>query len=389
LMPLEGIKVVDLTQAAAGPLAGQLLGDMGADVIKVEPLSGDHFRPMMNGSWVLSVNRNKRGLAVDLKLPEGKEIMFNLIKEADVFLQAFVPGTIERLGLGYEDVKKINPRIIYCAVSGYGQSGPNSRRSGYDVCAQAESGLMAATGDEGSPYVRIGSSLIDYCTGVYAAYGIASAILAREKTDKGQFIDICLLDVAISLMGHWITNYSITGENPERMGTGHNIGAPYQVFDTKDRSIYIGILSDKHWKGFCEHLKLHDLLCNPLFSTNKERSEHKPELIPLVQKELYKHTCDELMEILVSLGIPCAPVLKVSEALESPHVKQRNIVVEREYQQFGKVKFPNNPLNMSETPVTIRMDTPQVGEHSVEVLEQLGYEKDKISQLIDKKVILG
>ncbi len=389
MMPIAGIKVIDTTQAAAGPLAGQLLGDMGAEVIKVEPLSGDHFRSAIGGTWTPTVNRNKRGLAINIKAAEGMEIMLKLAKEADVFLQAFIPGVMEKLGLGYEALKKINPGIIYCSISGYGQTGPYRKRAGYDVCAQAESGLMAATGEEGGPHIRVGSSLIDYCTGTYAAYGIAMALLARQKTGRGQHIDVCLLDVAISLMSHWVTYYSLTGENPPRMGSGHVFAVPYQVFKTKDGDIFIGVQNDDFWKGFCSAFNLTDLGQNAKYDKRDDRCQYRSELVPMIQEVLMKYSNEEIKEKLEPYGIPFAPVLKVSDLMENPHVLERNTILPGEYPGLGRLKFTNNPLHMSETPVKIKRRAPQLGEHSEEILKEIGYSHKQIKELFEKKVVSG
>lgn len=386
--PLDGIKVLDFTQAAGGPFGGQLLGDMGADVIKIEPLTGDHFRHMLGGAWTAAINRNKRGIAVDLKKPEGKEIILKMAKNADVFMEAFVPGVMDKLGLGYGVIKEINPRIIYCSISGYGQTGPYRGRAGYDVCAQCESGIMAATGEEGRPYVRIGSSLIDYGTGMYAAYGIALALLEREKTGRGQQIDVSLLDTGVSWMNYWITYYSLYHENPPRLGSGHQYAAPYQVFETKDRPMFIGVSTDKFWKSFCQVLNLPELAADPRFATNDDRVKNRAELVPLVQKVIKEYTSAELLEKLDAVGIPCAPVNKIGDMVADPHVQERETVITMEYPGFGKILVPGIPLRLSETPGEIRRAAPLLGEHTVEVLAEAGYTEAEIKQLLEKKVVL-
>ncbi|HAG09613.1 MAG TPA: formyl-CoA transferase [Desulfotomaculum sp.] len=387
MQPLEGIKVLDFTQAAGGPFGGMILGDMGAEVIKVEPPSGDHFRPTMGGAWSVVVNRNKRGLAIDLRTPEAKEVIFRLVKEADVFMEAFVPGVMERLGFNYEQVSKINPKIIYCSISGYGQSGPYKKRPGYDICAQAESGLMAATGEPDRPPVRIASSLIDYGTGMYGVIGILMALMVREKTGKGQYIDVSLFDTAVSWMNYWITFCSITGQNPPRVGSGHLLGAPYQVFNTKDDPLFIGVSTEKMWKEFCRLLNLSHLYDDPRFVKNADRTKNRADLISLVQEILSKYGSVELKEMMDSVGIPCARVMTVSQVIEDPHVGERGVVVELNDPVLGKVKVPGIALRLSDTPGQIKTSTPRIGEHSTDILKEAGFGEEEIENLINKKVI--
>jgi crotonobetainyl-CoA:carnitine CoA-transferase CaiB-like acyl-CoA transferase len=387
MLSLEGIKVVDFTQAAAGPFGTMLLGDMGADVIKVEPLTGDHFRAIFNGVWTASINRNKRGISIDLRSPEGKEIAKKLIAEADVMMEAFVPGVMEKLGLGYEEVKKINPRIIYCSISCYGQDGPYRKRPGYDVCIQCESGLMAATGEEGRPPVRVGSSLIDYGTGLYAVFAIMVALWNREKTGKGQCIDASLLDTGVSFMNYWITIFSVTGENPVRVGSGHAMAAPYQVFDSKDVPTFIGISGDKNYKAFCKAFECEELAEDPRFITNDERCKNRDVLVSLVQDMLKQYTSREILEKMNTASIPCAPVLTVGEMIEDPHVKARNMIVDVDYPGVGKIKIPNMAVRMSETPGVIRRTAPALGQHTLEILKEIGYTEEQTNKLLEDKVI--
>lgn len=388
LLPLEGIKVVDFTQAAGGPFGAMLLGDLGADVIKVEPLAGDHFRVVLGGAWVAAINRNKRGLAVDLRAPEGKEIARKLVTEADVLMEAFVPGVMDRLGLGYAEVSKINPQIIYCSISGYGQTGPYRERAGYDACAQCESGLMAATGEEGRPPVRVGSSLIDYGTGLYAAFAIMAALRYRDQTGSGQHIDTSLLETGISFMNYWITLYSLTGQNPPRVGSGHAMAVPYQVFATKDVPVFIGVSSERAYQAFCKALNCPELAEDPRFLTNDDRCKNRDALVPLVQDLLKQLTSGEILAKMNAIGIPCAPVLTVGEMMQDPHVKERGMIVEMEYPCFGKIKVPNIAFRLSKSPGAIKRPAPVVGQHTVEILKEVGYSEEQIKELLAKKVVL-
>jgi len=388
VLPLEGIKVLNFTQGAGGPFGAMMLGDMGADVIKIEPPTGDHFRPTLGGAWVVVVNRNKRSLVLNLKTKEAREIALKLAEKADILMEAFVPGVMDKLGLGYDTIKKINPGIIYCSVSGYGQDGPYRERAGYDIAAQCESGLLAATGEADRPPVRVGSSLIDYGTGMYGAYTIALALMHREKTGKGQYIDVSLFDTAVSWMNYWIAFYSLRGINPPRVGSGHALGAPYQVFDTKDLPVFIGVSTDKFWKDFCKILKLDNMVDDPRFATNEQRVKNKSELLPLIFEVLKQYSSKEIREKMESVGIPCARVQQVSDVIKDPHVIERKMVIEMDYAPTGRVKVPSIPYRMSETPGEIRCPAPVLGEHTFEVLKEIGYSEEELRQLQEKKIIM-
>lgn len=381
MLPLNGIKVLDFTQVAGGPYGAQILGDFGADVIKVEPLTGDHFRGKFKGTWCFSLNRNKRGLAVSLKTEQGCEIIRKLIKTADVFFEAFVPGTMEKLGFGYDAVRELNPKIIYCSFSGYGQIGPFSSRAGYDVCAQAESGIMASTGIEGQAHVRIGASTIDYGTGQNAVIGILLALIDREKTGEGQHIDVALMNTAVSWMNYRITYYSLTGENPVRVGTAAAFSCPYQVFQTADKPIFIGVTTDKMWKAFCRDFGFKALGDDPRFETNDKRLENKDTLVSLLQEELMQISSSDMTEKLRAIGIPFAEVLKVGEMMELPHVKETEMVVEMDSANHGKLAMPGIPIRMSRSKGEIRRRMPEVGEHTAEILKEVGYSDEDIQRL--------
>ena len=385
--PLDGIRVLDFTQVAGGPYGAQILGDFGADVIKIEPLSGDHFRGKFDGTWCFSLNRNKRGLALNLKTEEGREIVNKLIKTADVFFEAFVPGTMERLGFGYDTVNRLNPAVIYCSFSGYGQTGPYRNRAGYDVCAQAESGIMAATGEEGRPHVRIGASAIDYGTGMNACIGILLALLDREKTGKGQHIDVSLLATGLSWMNYRISYYSLTGKNPGRVGSAATFNCPYQVFETADVPMFIGVSTDKFWKIFCRELDFEELVDDPRFITNDKRLENSKILIPLLTEALRGYTSDDLAEKLGSVGIPYAKVLKVGEMMELPHVKETGMVISMDSSEHGRLAVPAVPIRMSGSAGEIRRSAPRIGEHTNEILREIGYTDVEIDRLQKKSAI--
>jgi len=328
---LQGIKVVDLTAVVAGPFATTLLGDMGADVVKIEPLRGEHIRHAMDGAFLLAMNRNKRGIALDLRAKEGQEIVLKLVKGADVFIENFVPGTVGKLGLSYDRVAEVNPRIIYCSISGFGQEGPYSQRPAYDPLTQAMSGIMIATGEPDRPPVRQITSLIDMTSGLYALSAILACLLDREKTGKGQRIDIALLDAAASAMGHFITHHSITGKLPSRTGSGMPAFTPYQAFDTKDTPIWIGVSTDKFWVAFCQALELDELASDSRYSTTEERNEHRTELIHKVSEVCKQYTSTELESKLVAANVPCSKLLNAGEVSQNIQIKFRNLIEEWDY----------------------------------------------------------
>lgn len=388
MLPLEGLNVLDLSESAAMPFCSMLLADMGAEVIKLEQQKGDNFRWIMAGAIAANINRNKRCISVDIRVEQGKEIASKLVKKADIFLESFRPGVIDRLGFGYEAVSKMNPRIIYCSISGFGQSGPYREWAGYDVVAQAMSGIMMVTGEAGRPLVRIGSSVIDYGTGMFAAYAIMLALTVREKTGKGQRIDVSLFDTAVSWMNYWITFYSITGKVPERMGSAHEMLAPYQVFDAADKPVFIGVSTDKFWKDFCNIFNLKHLIDDSRFATNEKRKENRKELTSIVSEAVKRQSSDQILEKLREAGIPCAPILTVDEVIGDPHVLARDMIVQIDDPLAGKIKITKSPIFLSEKRGSIRRPAPLLGEHTVEVLSELGYSKAKIQELIDNGIAM-
>jgi crotonobetainyl-CoA:carnitine CoA-transferase CaiB-like acyl-CoA transferase len=389
MLPLSDTLVLDLTQVIAGPTAGQILGDMGADVIKVEPLHGEHFRPHFGGAWVPSMNRNKRGLALDLRTSGGRDVLMRLVKKADVFMEAFTPGVIDKLGFGWDVVSKENPRLVYASVSGYGQTGPYSHRAGYDPCLQAEIGLMDATGPYQGEMCRVGTAPIDYSTGLACAGGIAFALLHRHKTGKGQRLDLSLFDVGMHLMSHWITNHGLTGEDPERMGTSNTILCPLRVFPTKTQPVFIAGTNDAFWKLLCTALGKPDWLADKRFATNKDRVAHRAILEPMIEAHFRQHTADELLDKLIPAGMPCSAAYKISEAMATDHAKARGSVLEVDYPGIGLVKSANNPIKLSDAPVSVRRKSPMVGEHTVEIMREVGYSEGEIANLREAKAIAG
>lgn len=388
MLPLDGVKVLDLSHAAAGPCCTMLLADMGADVTKVEPVTGEIFRYAGGGTLFVNLNRNKRGIALDLRSSEGREIALKLAARADVIVESFTPGTADRLGLGYDTISQINPRIIYCSISGFGQTGPYRERPGYDPLAQAMSGMMLATGEPDRPPVRTAASTIDYGAGMLGAYAIAVALLHRGKSGRGQKIDISLLDTAVFYMAHFITSYALTGQNPPRLGSANQGFVPYQVFEAKDRFIFIGVSTEKAWKGFCQALGLDDLANDTRYATNADRLRNREELVKTLSQILKQWDSQELMTRLMAADVTCGPLLSVGEVINDPQVIARGLVIDSDYPELGKVKIGRAPFAFSETMPQIRHRAPLLGEHTSEIMRELGYSEAEIKQLREKSIIM-
>lgn len=384
--PLAGVKVVTLSQAVAMPFCTMLLADMGADVIKIEPPSGEHFRYAQDGAFLLASNRNKRGIVLDLGKQEAQEVALRMVGKADVLTENFVPGVMDRLGLGYDKVSQVNPGIIYCSISGFGQTGPYHQRPGYDPVAQAMAGMMIATGEPGRLPVRMTVSIIDEAAGLYAACAIVLSLLDREKTGKGRRVDISLLDTAISAVGYHLTHYSLTGKTFSRTGPAHPAFPLSRIFETKDRPIYIGVTTDKFWRNFCHVLNLDELGSDPRYSTMDKRLEHQDELVSKTSKACKQYDSVELESKLLAVNIPCSRLLTVAEVLEDPHVQFRQIIEEAEYPGIGKFKMVRTPIMISGKLPQARMRPPLLGEHTSQILAELGYSEKEIHQLIDKGI---
>jgi crotonobetainyl-CoA:carnitine CoA-transferase CaiB-like acyl-CoA transferase len=385
---LSNVKVVDLTAAIAGTLGTLALADLGADVIKIEPLKGEHYRTALNGAIVLAMNRNKRGVALDLKTKEGQDIVLNLVKKADVFVENFVPGTIEKLGLSYERVKEAKPDIIYCSVSGFGQDGPMSRRPSYDPVAQAMAGIMIATGEKDGKPCRQVTSLIDMTAGLYATIAILAGLNKRHITGQGQRIDISMLDTAVSAMNYFLTWHSLTGNLPTRQGSGTPGWTPYEAFDTKDTPVWIGVSTDKFWQAFCRALNLEELGKDERYLNDKGRREHREELVAKVATICLQYTSEELDRKLQQVGVPIGILSTVAEVPDNPQVQFRHLIDEFCYPGIGRVKAVKTPIMVDGTLPEARMQAPRIGEHTVEVLKEHGYSDSDIRGFISHGIVM-
>ena len=385
-LPLKGITIADFTQVIAGPACSMLLADLGAEVIKIEPLTGDFWRKPVRGSAFANFNRNKRSLAINLKNPKGHEAVMKVVKRADVFLENFTPGTMDKLNLSYESVSRINPKIIYCSISGFGQEGPYRDRPGYDPVAQAMSGIMINTGEPQGPPVRVLPTMVDYLSGNHMAYAIAVALLDREKTGKGKRIEIALLDVAIMQMGQFVAMYTMTGELPQRMGSGYLAAAPYQAFETQDGYVLIAVTTDEMWKNLCRVLKLDPLYENPKYSSLEGRVKSRPELAAEVNQVTRRYKSKDLENLLVEGSVPCGRLMNIDEIIADPHVQFRNIMAEVEDPRGGKIKIIKTPIFVSGKPPEVKRRAPLIGEHTAEILEELGYTPEEIQDFFKNKV---
>lgn len=375
--PLQGTRVIDLTRVLAGPFCTMLLADMGAEVVKIEePRHGDETRgwaPFVDGSsaYFLGVNRNKKSVALDLKTSEGGDVLRRLIETADVLVENFRPGSLASLGFGYAQVAGINPRLVYCSISGYGQNGARSQRPGYDVVIQGETGLMDVTGFPDGEPTRVGIAVTDYLAGLYAIQGILLALIERQRSGKGQQIDLALFDSMLSVMHLPVGILLATGEDPGRFGNDHPSIAPYETIRARDGSIIVAVGNPRLWVQFCEALGRQELRDDPRFHTNTARLTHRDELRATLQAVFDTMSVDELIQRLEAHNVPCGRVRSVKDALADPQVAARDMLLELEYSTAGPIKVLGNPVKLSRTPSVIRRPPPRLGEHTEEVVSQL------------------
>jgi formyl-CoA transferase len=366
-----------------------LLGDLGAEVIKVErPDGGDDTRtwgpPFAGGesAYYLCCNRNKKSITIDLKKLRGIELIKEFVKVSDVLVENFTPGVMKRFGLDYETLRKLNPRLVHCAITAYGQDGPYRDRPGYDMVLSAVGGLMWITGPQGGEPCKVGVAITDVVTGVHASGAIMAALLWRERSGRGQFIDASLLDVQVSALANIASNYLVAGKEAQRWGTAHESIIPYQVFQAKDRPIAIAAANQKLWVSFCKVVGKEEWIDDPRFESNPKRVENRDVLLPLVADVMARKTCDEWVELLVEAAVPCGPVNNMQRLFSDPQVLHRGMRAEVPHPTIGTLHLAGIPIRYSETPGTIRRPPPLLGEHTDEILmEVLGYPAEEINAL--------
>ncbi len=394
-MALDGIRVADLSHVLAAPTASMILGDLGAEVIHIEPPSGDDaraFGPFIQGqsAYFISINRNKKSVVIDLKKEEGKAILRDIIRVSDVVLENFKPTTMKSLGFSYEDCKRINPKIIYASISGYGHDSPPefAAKPAYDMIAQAFSGLMSICGQEGGPPVRVGTSIGDIISGHQCAISILAAIRHRDTTGEGQCIDQSMVDGLLYILENALVRYTVDGDVPGPLGTKHPSITPFQTFQTKDGWIVIAAGNNSIWERFCNVLNLAGLINDERFGTNAARTENRDQLVPILEKKLIEESTETWIAKLESEGVPCSPIHTIDQIVNNPVVAYRQMLATVEQPGAGPVKIAAPPFRMTAPPGQVYSHAPLLGEHSVEVLRDvLEYDEDSIRSLREQNVI--
>lgn len=402
---LDHLRVLDMSRVLAGPFLAQNLADFGADVIKVErPHHGDEsrtFPPYLKDSagtesedsaYFMSINRGKRSITIDISKPRGQDLVKALAARSDVLVENYKVGDLKRYELDYEAIRRVNPRIVYCSITGFGQTGPYRHRPGYDYIFQAMSGLMSLTGGPddlpGGGPAKVGLAICDVITGIYSSFAVMTAIAEREKSGQGQHIDMSLLDTTIATISHINMNYLIGGIIPKRMGTGHPSIVPYQMFLAKDGPIVVAVGNDGQFAKLCTQLGYAELSKDDRFLTNPLRVKHRDALIPQLEAAFAQKTASEWIESLTTLGVPCGPLNNIQQVFDDPHVKSRGVQVEIPHPRAGSVPALANPARLSETPPAISRPAPLLGEHTREILSDvLGLSDEEIAQLAAEEVI--
>ncbi len=394
-LPLQGIRIIDMSRFLVGPFCTQMLADMGAEVIKVEPLEGgDPVRAAGSNAlsgeslFFLARNRNKLSLALDLKQEAGREIVYRLVQTADVFIENFRPGAADKLGFGYETLVRSNPQLIYCAVSGYGQEGPHRERPGQDLLIQAISGLISITGWEGGPPTTVGTFVADMVGAFHCAYGIAVALLARDRLGIGQKLEVSLLDSLLALQAVEATTYLNTGKTPKKAGAGHGlVPPPYRVFETREGALVIVAPSDDWWQRLCQVPALQDICTDPRFASRDSRATHEAVLNALLEERFHTKTATEWLVLLAEHDVLTAPVYTYKDVFEDPQLIQNEMVITQNHPVAGPIRVIGIPVKLARTPGQIRTPAPLLGEHTEEILASLGYSEAEIAQLRTTRVV--
>ena len=394
--PLDGIKVLDLSWILSGPFATMTLSDLGATVVKVErPPYGDlgrTTRPIIDGEsgYFFSVNRGKKSISIDLKTTEGKQIFLDLVKEFDVIVENFTPGVMDKIGLSYQEISAVNEKIIYAAISGYGQTGPWKDRPALDVIAQGSGGILSVTGVDGGPPLRPGTSLGDIGGGIYCVIGVLSAVIERNRSGKGQYIDISMMDCQIAIQENAFMRWHLTNEEPKKLGTRHPTAVPFQAFPTSNGWIVVALSwgVPEQWNLLCSVLGLDSMILDDRFATAEKRTDNHAELEPILNEAFKIKTTDEWIEMLLPMHIPCGPVNSIKEVSESDQANAREMFVEVDHKTLGNVRLVNSPIKLSRTPAKIQGTAPDMGQHTNEVLESLlGLSQEAINELIEKNIV--
>ncbi len=392
MKPLAGLRVVDVTQAMAAPFCTMNLGDMGADVIKVEPPTGEDMRRGSVGrhghsGTFVTINRSKRGITVDLKQRAGAEIIHGLVKTADVFVQNYRPGAAARLAVDYDTLATLNPRLIYCSISGFGSTGPYASRGGYDLIAQGMSGIISVTGDEDGTPAKAGVPVSDLAAGLFGAYGILCALEHRERTGQGQLVDTSLLEAAMALTVWEATEYWATGRTPRPLGSAHRLAAPYQALRASDGWFTVGANNDRLFEAFCAAIGRPDLGADPRFARGHDRMTHRETLVAEIEKTTVVAARSHWLARLDAAGVPAGPINTYAEALADPHALAREMIVDLDHPGAGAVKALGVPVKLSDTPGAVDRAAPLLGQDNAAVLTELGYSETEQRTLRDQGVV--